>query len=87
MRKIFSSTTTLFLLLLSAVLMLSSQTTVHATATMDASISTKQNLKSAKTLKNSDFEYVILKNGTIEITKYIGSGTKVMVPQKIDKKR
>ena len=37
----------------------------------------------AETLTNGDYEYTLLKNGTVEITKYVGSAAKLTIPSNI----
>lgn len=38
---------------------------------------------SAETLTNGNYEYTLLNNGTVEITKYIGEDTKLTIPSEI----
>ena len=38
---------------------------------------------SAETLTNGNYEYTLLNNGTVEITKYVGSAAKLTIPSNI----
>lgn len=46
----------------------------------------EDSLKRSTTTSENDFEYKVLDDGTIELTKYIGAGTEVYIPAEIDGK-
>lgn len=46
----------------------------------------KYSVSSALTTEDGRFEYRELQDGKIEITKYIGTDTEVVIPEKIDEK-
>ena len=46
----------------------------------------KYSVSSALTTEDGKFEYRELQDGKIEITKYIGTDTEVVIPEKIDEK-